>query len=52
MDRSDSQPVSRQDLVQALRDSYEIVLEADIPERFESTAFELVLQELLDYEAE
>jgi hypothetical protein len=52
MDSPDSQPVSRQDLVQALRDSYEIVLEADIPERFESKAFELVLQELLDYEAE
>ena len=52
MDSSDSQPVKRQDLVQALRDSYEIVLEADIPERFESAAFELVLQELLDYESE
>jgi len=52
MDSPESQPVSRQDLVQALRDSYEIVLEADIPERFESTAFELVLQELLDYESE
>jgi hypothetical protein len=52
MDSSEGQPVSRQDLVQALRDAYEVVLEADIPERFESTAFELVLQELLDYETD
>jgi hypothetical protein len=52
MDRPEGQPVKRQDLVQALRESYEIVLEAEIPERFEPTAFELVLQELLDYESE
>jgi hypothetical protein len=52
MDQPEDQPVKRQDLVQALRASYEIVVEADIPERFEATAFELVLQELLDYESE
>jgi hypothetical protein len=48
----EGQPVKRQDLVQALRDSYEIVIEADIPERFEPVAYELVLQELLEYESE
>jgi hypothetical protein len=52
MDRSDSQPVKRQDLVQAVRDTYEVVMEANIPERFEPAAFELVLQELLEYESE
>jgi hypothetical protein len=52
MNSPEGQPVSRQDLVQAVRDSYEIVVEADIPERFESAAFELVLTELLDYESE
>ena len=52
MSPTEGQPVKRQDLVQALRDSYEIVIEADIPERFEPAAFELVLQELLEYESE
>jgi hypothetical protein len=52
MDSPEAEPVKRQDLVQALRETYEIVIEADIPERFEAAAYELILRELLEYESE